>query len=60
MGRTENNAKEATLMDYIVNFILQGQASFTPEVLLRFFFVVLLLREIFGILNTLVDTCRRL
>lgn len=47
-------------MDHIVNFILQGQASFTPEVLLRFFFVVLLLREIFGILNTLVDTCRRL
>lgn len=47
-------------MDYIVNFILQGQTGFTPEVLLRFFFVVLLLREIFSILNTLIDTCRRL
>lgn len=47
-------------MDYIVNFILQGQTGFTPEVLLRFFFVVLLVREIFGILDTLVDTCRRI
>ncbi len=47
-------------MDHIVNFILQGQTSFTPEVLLRFFFVVLLLREIFSVLNNLVDTCRRL
>lgn len=47
-------------MDVIVTYILQGQTSFTPDVLLRFFFCVLLVRKIFSILNSLIDTCRRL
>ena len=48
-------------MDVIVTYILQGQTSILhPDVLLRFFFCVLLVREIFSILNSLIDTCRRL
>lgn len=46
-------------MDYIVNFILQGELNFTPAVLIRFFFVVFIIREIFGILHDLVDFSRR-
>lgn len=46
-------------MDYIVNYILQGEASFTPGVLIRFFFVVLIVREVFGILHDLIDFSRR-
>lgn len=42
-------------MDTIVNYILQGQTSFTPDVLIRFFFLVLIIREIFGILHDLID-----
>ena len=46
-------------MDYIVNFILQGDISFTPAALIRFFLVVLIIREIFGILHDLIDFSRR-
>ncbi len=46
-------------MDYIVDYILQGAVDFTPGVLLRFFFVVLIVREVFGILHDLVDFSRR-
>lgn len=46
-------------MDYLVNYILQGQTSFTPDVLVRFFFLVLVIREIFGILHDLIDFSRR-
>ena len=37
MGKPYYNTKEALLMDVIVTYILQGQTSFTPDVLLRFF-----------------------
>ena len=46
-------------MDYLVNYILQGQTSFTPDVLVRVFFLVLVIREIFGILHDLIDFSRR-
>ena len=46
-------------MDYIVDFILQGSTTFTPEVMIRFFFVVLIVREIFSVLHDLIDLSRR-
>ena len=46
-------------MDSIVDFILQGNGTLTPEVMIRFFFVVLIVREIFAILHDLIDFSRR-
>lgn len=45
-------------MDYIVNFILQGETSFTPAVMIRFFLVVLCICEIFSLLHDLAGLRR--
>lgn len=46
-------------MDAILDFILQGSGTLTPEVMIRFFFLVLIIREIFAILHDLMDFSRR-
>lgn len=46
-------------MDAILDFILQESSTLTPEVMIRFFFVVLIVREIFAILHDLIDFSRR-
>lgn len=45
-------------MDYIVNFILQDAGSFTPAAMIRFFFLVLIICEIFSLLHDLAGLRR--